>query len=38
MDSVIPADHRVKLKEHETINKYQDIARNLKDYGTSKWQ
>ena len=30
VDFVIPADHRVKMKESEKINKYLDLARELK--------
>ena len=30
MDFAIPADHRIKLKESEKKNKYQDLARELK--------
>ena len=30
MDFAVPADHRVKLKENEKINKYLDLARELK--------
>ena len=30
MDFAVPADHRVKLKENEVINKYLDLARELK--------
>ena len=31
------ADHRIKLKECEKKDKYLDIARELKNYGTWKW-
>ena len=30
MDIIVPADHRVKLKESETKDKYFDLARELK--------
>ena len=30
MDFAVPADHRVKLKENEKKDKYQDLARDLK--------
>ena len=30
MDFAVPADHRVKLKENEKIDKYLDLARELK--------
>ena len=30
VDFAVPADHRVKLNEHEERNKYQDIAREPK--------
>ena len=29
MDFVIPADHRVKLKESEKRDKYEDFAREI---------
>ena len=31
---VVPADHRIKLKECEKKDKYLDLARELKNYGT----
>ena len=34
----VPVDHRVKLKESEKRDKNQDIARELKNYGTLKWR
>ena len=34
MDFVVPVDHRVKLKEYEKRDKYQDLARELKSCGT----
>ena len=37
MDFAVPADHRVKLKESEKRDKYLDLARELKNYGTNKW-
>ena len=30
LDFAVPADHRVKFKESEKKNKYQDLARELK--------
>ena len=30
MDFVVPADHRIKLKEREKKDKYLDLARELK--------
>ena len=30
VDFAVPADHRVKLKESEKKDKYQDLARELK--------
>ena len=30
MDLAVPADHRVKIKESEKIDKYLDLARELK--------
>ena len=30
MDFAVPADHRVKLKENEKMDKYLDLARELK--------
>ena len=37
MDFAVLADHRVKLKESEKRDKYQDFARELKNYGKWKW-
>ena len=34
VDFAVPADHRVKLKENEKKDKYLDLARELKKYGT----
>ena len=34
VDFAVPADHRVKLKENEKKDKYQDLARELKNRGT----
>ena len=33
-----PANHRIKLKEYEKKDKYFDLAKELKNYGTCKWQ
>ena len=32
VDSAVSTDYRVKLKESEKRNKYQDLARELKNY------
>ena len=34
VDFAVPTDHRVKLKESEKSNKYLNLARELKIYGT----
>ena len=36
--NILPADHRVKLKESEKWDKYLDLARKLKNDGTWKWR
>ena len=36
MDFAIPADHRVKLKENKEIDKYLDLARELKKNWTMR--
>ena len=36
MDFADPADYRVKLKESEKRDKYQDLAKELKNYATWK--
>ena len=36
VDFAVPADHRMKLKECEKKDKYLDLARQLKNYGTGK--
>ena len=33
-DFTVPADHRIKLKECEKKDKYLDLDRELKNYGT----
>ena len=33
VDFAVPANHRVKLKENENIDKYLDLARELKSSG-----
>ena len=38
VDFVIPVELKVKLKETQKREKYQDVARELKNYGTWKWQ
>ena len=37
-DIAILADHRVKLKKYEKRDKFLDLARELKNYGTWKWR
>ena len=34
---ICPADLRLKLKEIEKKDKYLDLTRELKNYGTWKW-
>ena len=34
VDFAVPADHRIKLKESEKKDKYFNLARELKIYGT----
>ena len=34
VDFAVPVDHRIKLKECEKKDKYLDLARELKNYGT----
>ena len=34
VDLVAPTDHRMKNKENKTRDKYLDLARELKKYGT----
>ena len=38
VDFAVPADHRIKLKDREKKGEYLDIARELKNYGTCRWQ
>ena len=38
LDLAVPANHRVKQNESEKRDKYQDLARELKNYSTRKWQ
>ena len=38
VDFAVPADHRIKLKEIEKKVQYLDLARELKNYGTCRWQ
>ena len=35
-DFIVPADHRVKIKESEKRDKYQDLARELKKHATRR--
>ena len=38
VDFAVPADHRLKLKEHEKKDKYFDLAReSKKNCGTLRW-
>ena len=37
VDFAVPTVQRVKLKESEKGDKYRDLARELKKYGTWKW-
>ena len=34
VDFSVPADHRVKLKESEKRDKYLDLVKEVKNYGT----
>ena len=38
VDFTVPADHRIKLKECKKWDKYLDLARELKNCGTWRWQ
>ena len=38
VDFAVPADFKVKLKESDKRDKYLDLARELKNYGTWKWR
>ena len=38
VDFAVPVDHRIKLKESEKRDKYLDLTRELKNYGTWKWR
>ena len=38
VDFAVSADHRIKLKECEKKDKYLDLARELKNYRTGRWQ
>ena len=38
VDFALLADYRIKLKENEKKDKYLDLARNWKNYGTWRWQ
>ena len=38
VDFAVPADYRIKLKECEKKDKYLNLARELKNYGTCRWQ
>ena len=33
-DFAVPADHQVKMKESKKIDKYLDLASELRNYGT----
>ena len=34
MDFAVFADHRIKIKESDKINRFLDFAKELKEYGT----
>ena len=34
VDIAVPADHRIKFKERVKKDKYLDLSRELKNYGT----
>ena len=34
VDFAVPADHKIKLNESENRDKYQELAKELKKYGT----
>ena len=36
MDFAVPADHKVKIKQNEKINKYLNLARELKKLWNTK--
>ena len=38
VDFAVPADYRVKLKESEKVDKYQDLARQLKKNKTEEYE
>ena len=38
MDCVFSVDHRLQIKESEKSDKYWEFFRELKNYGTWKWQ
>ena len=38
VDFAVAADHIIKLKECKKKDKYLDFARELKNYGTLRWQ
>ena len=38
VELAIPAEYKVKLKESEKRAKYQDLAWEMKKYGTWKWR
>ena len=38
VDFAVPADNIIKLKECEKKDKYLDLARKLKKYGTWRWR
>ena len=35
---IVPAGHRIKLKESEKKDKYQELARGSRKYGTWRWR
>ena len=38
VDFAVPVNHKIKLKEYEKKDKYLDLARELKNNGTWRWQ
>ena len=38
VDFAVPADQKVKIKENEKRDKFFDLARELKRYGTWRWR
>ena len=38
VDFTVPADHRINLEESKKRDKYHDLVKELKNYGTWRWQ